>query len=65
MRQGKALLGDSQINLRNIEKKAKSAKKRVIIQGFADHSESTKAASSRVRGGLKFINNIQPISVGV
>jgi hypothetical protein len=51
--------------LRKIEKKAKIAEKRVIIQGFADHSESKKAASSRVRRGLKFINNIQPISVGV
>lgn len=43
------LLGDFQINLRKIEKKAKNAKKRVIIQGFADHSESKKASSSRVR----------------
>ena len=43
------LLGDFQINFRKIEEKAKIAKKRVIIQGFADHSESIKAASSRVR----------------
>jgi len=46
------------------QKNCQNANFRVIIQGFADHSEPKEAGSPRV-GSLEFLKNIQPISVGV